>query len=636
MTSYTTVFDGAVIQTASPGYLAIALSENITLSWPTDFQNNNKTVANIMEITPSAENLVITMPDARNTSVGTSFLINNPSGTDFFLHTNAGTLLQRIDAATIRYIWLTNNTTAAGAWTVSPFTGEGTVVTEITVGSANPNVTLISDPDPLTAAGTITVNLARDLSNTTGLTRFSDLAVGIATRTAANTWALRQLLPGTNIAIANAFGTAASPTISLSPTLTGLTSAAIGNINISLAANTIANNAANQPILIDTVAAGTGNIQLSTIPTSFVKVSSRLAIGQTSVNVSAANSNSLTIIGSNGSGGFTSLSSPTAMTEQVNLVFPLVAPVAGQVLGTTSATQLDWLTVAAISGGTTENSIAVFINEAGSLVSSGVILDRANNEISEVRKLTVEQSGGYGLAITPTGSGGVISSIAAHPGTITIDTSTTGGRDINLITPGVVSIDANAQISNGHALRLKGVGDFYASLAAPFADGVNVQYNLPAAGPTVSNQFFTATNTGVIINTQWTPFASKVTMQGAADTINPVVSASMVNSPSSAKAWISFDNTGATLGSYGCTVVKSAGVGVYIVTFAVPFVGGPAVNYIMTGTSCSTVAGGIGNVGVLKFGGVPLAGSCIIETFVSSTGAYGDFAYNSVIFYGTQ
>lgn len=631
MTSYTTVFGGAVIQPASLGYLAIALSENITLSWPTDFQNNNKTVANIMEITPSAENLVVTMPDARNTSVGTSFLINNPSGTDFFLHTNADTLLQRIDAATIRYIWLTDNTTAAGAWTVSPFAGEGTVVTEITVESDNPNVTLVSTPDPLTAAGTITVDLARDLSDTTGLTSFGDLAVGIATRTAANTWALRQLLPGTNIAIANAFGTAASPTISLSPTLTGLTSAVIGNINISLAANTIASNAVNQPILIDTATVGTGNIQLSTAPTSFVKVGSRLAIGPTNVNVSTANSNSLTIVGSNGGGGFTSLSSPIAMTEQVNLVFPLVAPVAGQVLGTTSATQLGWSTVATIAGGTIENRIAVFENEAGSLVSSGVKLDRVTSQISLVRKLTVEElTTGRGLVITPTTSGVVLSPVAGvGTGIITIDTTGAGDGNINLITPGIVSIQSNVEINNTHALSLKGSGAFSVSLAAPTVNGANTQYNLPANAPTVSNQFFTATNTGVMINTQWTPFASKATMQDAIDTIQPVVAASVVNSPYAAKAWFLIDAVANVVREqHGCTVVYAGGA--ITVTFNTPF------TTIYYGAQLTSANVGIGTEpAVIKYIAAP---TTTVFTYATYTLANVNtpFIFNSGVFYGTQ
>jgi hypothetical protein len=127
------LFESYVASTGCLSYLSInPLNANITLSWPTQFQDTNLVVYKIMDVTPSAGGFNITLPDATQVSVGTDFLIVNKSANSFNLHKNDGSLLSAVAGGNAIYFYLTNNTTAAGVWTAVPFGGG--VATVLSVG----------------------------------------------------------------------------------------------------------------------------------------------------------------------------------------------------------------------------------------------------------------------------------------------------------------------------------------------------------------------------------------------------------------------------------------------------------------------------------------------------------------------
>ena len=64
MPSFTSTFGGTVVYPADVSYRAVALSANVTLTWPTELATNTNVVASIMDVTPSGAGLTIRMPDA--------------------------------------------------------------------------------------------------------------------------------------------------------------------------------------------------------------------------------------------------------------------------------------------------------------------------------------------------------------------------------------------------------------------------------------------------------------------------------------------------------------------------------------------------------------------------------------------
>lgn len=122
--SFFPTFNGGVLQPAQVSYTAITLSANLTLNWP-DLDSTGTFTANIIEVTPTAGSLVITMPDATQRSVGQACLFRNMTGTAFIVHDNAGGTIANVPANLAIYIYLTINTTAAGSWSLVTF-GAGT------------------------------------------------------------------------------------------------------------------------------------------------------------------------------------------------------------------------------------------------------------------------------------------------------------------------------------------------------------------------------------------------------------------------------------------------------------------------------------------------------------------------------
>ena len=109
-------------------------------------------------------------------------------------------------------------TNGAGTVTITA-TANGTVTS---VNLTAPAAGISVSGGPVTTSGSITLALANDLAAIEGLA-----GTGFAVRTAADTWTTRSLTAGTGIAISNADGVSAAPTISLSTTGTAGTYAVV-------------------------------------------------------------------------------------------------------------------------------------------------------------------------------------------------------------------------------------------------------------------------------------------------------------------------------------------------------------------------------------------------------------------------
>lgn len=116
MTTYTDVFGGANVYPSDISYAAVALSADITLSWPEETSTNTNLAARIMDVTPSTSGLSIRLPAADKTSTGNTILFNNRGANTFTVRDSAGTQVVTVAAGTLWQVYLTSNATAAGTW----------------------------------------------------------------------------------------------------------------------------------------------------------------------------------------------------------------------------------------------------------------------------------------------------------------------------------------------------------------------------------------------------------------------------------------------------------------------------------------------------------------------------------------
>lgn len=129
MTTFTSVFGNDAVPPAGQAYVAITLTADTTYYWPELAVGT--TLADINEVT-CASNYALTLPDATLVSTGRDLLFRNIGASAFTLKNSAGGTLSVVDAGEAKYLYLTNNTTAAGLWSIFTY-GTGTSGADATV-----------------------------------------------------------------------------------------------------------------------------------------------------------------------------------------------------------------------------------------------------------------------------------------------------------------------------------------------------------------------------------------------------------------------------------------------------------------------------------------------------------------------
>ena len=157
MPSFVNTFGGTNIYSANVSYRAIALTANVTLTWPTEVATNTDVVASIMDVTPSVGSLTIRMPDATQASVGETALFFNVGAFSFTVADNSGNTIQTIASGEAWQIYLTGNSTVNGTWraieygagtsspSASALAGAGLKAITTTLNQAAPTTLLSAD-----------------------------------------------------------------------------------------------------------------------------------------------------------------------------------------------------------------------------------------------------------------------------------------------------------------------------------------------------------------------------------------------------------------------------------------------------------------------------------------------------------
>jgi hypothetical protein len=124
MTTYTSPYTGQTINPAQVGYESLTISADTTLQWPIN-SNSTSVVANILDVTATANGLKLILPPALEVSVGQAFIVRNIGNAGQYAFTvanNSGGTIQTIPVApttaTVNsyYVYLTDNTTINGTW----------------------------------------------------------------------------------------------------------------------------------------------------------------------------------------------------------------------------------------------------------------------------------------------------------------------------------------------------------------------------------------------------------------------------------------------------------------------------------------------------------------------------------------
>jgi len=341
--SFTQFLNPQLIGTAIKGYNAIILDVDKKLTWPTDFQVGDDVVAAFMNITPIDNGRVLTLPDATHVSVGYAFVVNNTSDFDFTLASFTGLGFFTITAGNAYNVVLNDNSISAGQYTIFPYGGGAASVQSIGINideNANDNLTVVGNPgNPLTSAGTFTLGLAQDLAT---LTTFGT-DTGFPARADATHWTLRKLLgTGNQIDIADGDGNTGNPTFSLPAVVKITTQVTAGNISIS--GNDITAIDLNGGVTITPSGDGTGNITLSTALGSG-NITFTSPTGGIVCNANMGFSTGHGVVFSNTTGSFSvGINASTASANYI-VQLPPIAPVTGQALVATTATQLNWVNI---------------------------------------------------------------------------------------------------------------------------------------------------------------------------------------------------------------------------------------------------------------------------------------------------
>jgi hypothetical protein len=116
MTTYTDNFGGANIYPSTIDYSSLALTADVTLSWPEETSASENLATSIIDIASATAGLSIILPAANKTGTGQTILFNNLSANAVVVKDAALVQVVSVAAGTLWQIYVSGNTTAAGTW----------------------------------------------------------------------------------------------------------------------------------------------------------------------------------------------------------------------------------------------------------------------------------------------------------------------------------------------------------------------------------------------------------------------------------------------------------------------------------------------------------------------------------------
>lgn len=123
MTTYTDLFGAITVPPSGYGYQSVLLDSNLTFNWPASGGEN--LISAIMDVTAASIGISMLLPPADQVSTGQDILIRNIGGNVFTVKDNEGLVVANLNPGASTYLYVTDNTSVAGAWESIAF-GVGT------------------------------------------------------------------------------------------------------------------------------------------------------------------------------------------------------------------------------------------------------------------------------------------------------------------------------------------------------------------------------------------------------------------------------------------------------------------------------------------------------------------------------
>jgi hypothetical protein len=114
--SYVSVFGGSPQAPSEVSLRTISLSADQTLYWPWNNGNSSDILARQMDVTPTTGSLDFTLPPANQAANGMSALFRNLGADSFNVLDNAGAAVITVAPGQVWYVYVSDNSTAAGTW----------------------------------------------------------------------------------------------------------------------------------------------------------------------------------------------------------------------------------------------------------------------------------------------------------------------------------------------------------------------------------------------------------------------------------------------------------------------------------------------------------------------------------------
>lgn len=124
MSGFTDIFGGSAVEPSDVQYNAINITTPATpveLEWPDLAVDGATVAARILDISASSGSPVVVFPDATLVSTGQDFLLRNTGSVTVEVKSNTGATLLTLDSGAVKYVYLTDSSTAGGSWAVVAF-----------------------------------------------------------------------------------------------------------------------------------------------------------------------------------------------------------------------------------------------------------------------------------------------------------------------------------------------------------------------------------------------------------------------------------------------------------------------------------------------------------------------------------
>lgn len=113
---YVSPFTGTVVTATDVSYYALSFSANTQLFWPSTVNNSETPAARIIDCVASTSGLVIALPQGNQGTLGADILFRNLGAQAFTITDYVGGGSFTVPVGISKYVYLTDNTTAAGIW----------------------------------------------------------------------------------------------------------------------------------------------------------------------------------------------------------------------------------------------------------------------------------------------------------------------------------------------------------------------------------------------------------------------------------------------------------------------------------------------------------------------------------------